>query len=235
MKIRTSLLAVALLAFAGASFSEDLPKPADLVAKYFKAVGGKDAMLKVKSRVDHGKLVLPDMGMEAVYTATTQPPNSLNTSDFSGMGVVKNGQTDGFAWTINPFQGNSKQKAESAAEIFPYANLDKIAAGAKTLGEEDVNGKPAYKAEFSLPNGKPLTVLFDKESGFIVANETTNGDGTVGKVLFSDYKKVGDLMIPHLTRIEGGMTLEITAETIELDADVPAGTFDMPEEIKALP
>lgn len=235
MKIRTSLLAVALLAFSTASFAEDLPKPADLVAKYYKAVGGKDAMLKVKSRVDHGKLVLPDMGMEAVYVAYTQPPNSLNTSDFSGMGVVKNGQTDGFAWTVNPFQGNSKQKAERPAEIFPYANLDMIAANAKTLGEEDLNGKPAYKAEFPLPTGKPITVLFDKETGFIVANETKNDDGTVGRVLFSDYKKVGDLMIPHMTRIEGGMTLEITAETVELDTEIPAGTFDMPEEVKALP
>lgn len=235
MKTRVTLLALALSVVTSVSFAEDLPAPGDLVTKYYKAVGGKDAMLKVKSRIDRGKLVLPDMGMEAVYTAYTQPPNELNTSDFSGMGVVKNGQTDGFAWGINPFQGNTKQKAPRPAEIFPFANLDQLAAGAKTLGEEDLNGKPAYKVEFPVPDGDPITVLFDKESGFIAANESKNDDGTVGRVLYTEYRKVGDLMIPHVLRIEGGMTLEITADTIELDAEIPAGTFDMPEEIKALP
>lgn len=234
MKIRIGLMAVAIAALAGASFGEDMPKPADLVKKYHDAVGGKDAMLKVKSRIDKGKLLLPDMGMEAVYTAYTQPPNELNTSDFSGMGVVKNGQSDGYAWSINPFQGNTKEKADRPAEVFPFANLDLLAAGAKTLGEEDFNGKPAYKVEFPIPDDDPLVVFFDKETGYIVGNQSAGGDAG-GRIVFSDYKKVGDVMIPHVTRIEGGMTLEITSETIELNPEIPAGTFDMPEEIKALP
>lgn len=235
MNVRFVLTAIALVALTGASFAEDMPKPADLVAKYHKAIGGKEAMAKVKSRIDKGKLVLPDMGMEAVYTAYTQPPNELNISDFSGMGVVKNGQTDGFAWSINPFQGNTKQATTDGAEIFSFADLDQIAGNAKTLGEEDFNGKPAYKTEFTLPDGNPLTVFFDKESGLVVASENKNDDGSGGRVVFNDYKKVGDVQLPHMLRIEGAMTLEIISETIELNAEIPAGTFDMPEEIKALP
>jgi hypothetical protein len=235
MKFRMALMVAAAFALAAASFAEDLPKPADLVKKYHATIGGKDAIAKVKTRIDKGKLVLPDMGMEAVYTAYTEPPNELNISDFSGMGVVKNGQSAGVAWSINPFQGNTKQATTEGAEIFSFADLDQFADGAKTLGEEDFNGKTAYKAEFSLPDGNPLTVFFDKESGFIVASENKNDDGSIGRVVFSDYKKVGDVQLPHTLRIEGAMTLEIISESIELNAEIPAGTFDLPEEIKALP
>jgi len=235
MKFRVTPIFVAAFVWAGTSFAEDLPKPADLVKKYHTAIGGKEAMAKVKSRIDKGKLVLPDMGMEAVYTAYTEPPNELNISDFGGMGVVKNGQSAGVAWSINPFQGNTKQATTEPAEIFSFANLDQITEGAKTLGEEDLNGKLAYKTESTLPNGNPLTVFFDKESGFIVASENKNDDGSTGRVVFSDYKKVGDVQLPHTLRIEGAMTLEIISDSIELNAEIPADTFDLPEEIKALP
>ena len=235
MKFRMALMFVAAFTLAGTPVAEDHPKPADLVKKYHAAIGGKEAMAKVKSRIDKGKLVVPDMGMEAVYTAYTEPPNELNISDFSGMGIVKNGQSNGVAWSINPFQGNTKQATTEGAEIFSFADLDQFVEGAKTLGEDDFNGKPAYKTEFTLPDGKPLTVFFDKESGLILASENKNEDGSAGRVVFSDYKKVGDVQLPHALRIEGAMSLEIISETIELNAAIPAGTFDLPEEIKALP
>ncbi len=97
--------------------------------------------------------------MEATYTAYSQPPNSLNVSDFSGMGVVKNGATDGVAWEINPFQGNTKTAGARPDEIFPFINLDLIAGTAKTLGEEDLEGKLAYKVEFQMPDGGPIVVF----------------------------------------------------------------------------
>ncbi len=235
MKIFTAVLTLAFATFAFVSTAVDLPRATALYAKYLVAVGGRSALVKVKSRVDHGGITLPDMGMEATYTAYTEPPNELNISDFSGTGIVKNGTTGGVSWTINPFQGNSKRPNAWPAEIFPFTNLDLLARTAKTLGEEEVDGKAAYKVEFTLPDGGPLMVYFDKESGFVVASETKNPDDTVARTVLGDYKKVGDVMIPHMLRIEGAMTLEIISETIELNAEIPAGTFDMPEEIKALP
>jgi len=235
MKTAVVALSFALVLVAGAVFAEDLPAPADLVKKHLAASGGKAAMEKVKSRIDKGKLTLPDMGMEATYTAYTQPPNSLNVSDFTGS-VVKNGNTDGTAWTVNPFQGNSKRPAPRPAEIFPFANLEAIVSSAKTTGEGDVGGKPATKAEFQVPGGNALTVYFDKETGLIAASESTNADGSVSRSEFSNYKKVGDLTLPHsIKQMGGAFTLQIEAETIELNAEIPAGTFDMPEEVKSLP
>jgi len=236
MKLRIVAIPVIVALVSASAFAEDFPAPQVLVKKYMDAAGGKAAMAKVKSRIDKGKLTLPDMGMEATYTAYTQPPNSLNISDFSGQGLVKNGTTDGTSWTINPFQGNTKNAGARPAEIFPFANLDAIAGSAKTIAEEEVGGKPAFKVEFQLPNGGPLTVFFDKESGLVAASETKNADGVVSRTTIGDYKKVGDLQIPHSITQEGGaFKLVITSESVELNAEIPAGTFDLPEEIKTLP
>ncbi len=236
MKSFTLALSFVFALVATAAFAEDLPSPADLVKKHLDASGGKAAMAKIKTRVDKGKLLLPDMGMEATYISYSQPPNSLNISDFSGMGIVKNGTTDGVAWSINPFQGNTKTADASPDEIFPFINLDLIAATAKTLGEEDLEGKSAYKVEFQMPTGDPITVFFDKESGLVAASDNKNSDGTVTRSTFTDYKKVGDIQIPHSIKQQGGpLTLVIISESVELNAEIPAGTFDLPEEIKALP
>ena len=236
MKTFALAASLAITALVGTSFAEDLPSAANLVKKHLEASGGKAAMMKVKTRIDKGKLTLTEMGMEATYVSYNQAPNSLNISDFAGMGIVKNGTTDGVAWAINPFQGNTKTANARPDEIFPFVNLDLVAGSAKTLGEEDLEGKIAYEVEFQVPVIGALVVFFDKESGLVAASESKNDDGTVTRSSFSDYKKVGDIQIPHTIKQTGGpLALVITSESIELDAEIPAGTFDLPEEIKALP
>jgi outer membrane lipoprotein-sorting protein len=51
----------------------------------------------------------------------------------------------------------------------------------------------------------------------------------------SDYRKEGDILMPHkLKESVAGQEITITFESITFNADIPAETFAVPDEIKAL-
>ncbi len=225
MHVRWAVTLMAMVACcAGVAQAE--PSGGDLIAKYFEASGGKDKMAAVKSRVDTGTFMLVDMGMEATYSNTVAPPNSLMALDFDGT-IVQNGVTDGVAWSVNPFQGNSKTEGASDSTIFPFLALADAGPVAKVAGEEEVEDAACHKVEVAGPDGS-LTVWFDKETGLISKSVDDSGSTT----LFSDYKEAGGLTVPHKIVQSGGeFNLEMTLTKVEIDAKMEDGTFDIPEEV----
>ncbi len=226
MQVRWAVMMMAVvLCCAGVAHAE--PTGADLIAKYFEASGGKDKMAAVKSRIDTGTFMLVDMGMEATYTNTVAPPNSLMALDFGGS-VVMNGVTDGVAWSVNPFQGNSKTEGADDAEIFPTLGLIEAAPIAKCTGEEDVDGAACYKVEVESPEFGAMTYWFDKETGLLAKFVAGNGATT----MFGDYKEVDGLTLPHKIAQSGGeFNLEMTLTKVEIDPEIEDGTFDIPDEV----
>ncbi len=55
------------------------------------------------------------------------------------------------------------------------------------------------------------------------------------EVLFSDYRKEGDLLVAHkIQRNAGGQEIAITFESFKYNVDLPKDKFDLPDDIKAL-
>lgn len=228
MHVRWAMtLMAAAICCAGVAHAAD-PSGGELIEKYLKASGGKEKLAAVKSRVDTGTFMLVDMGMEASYTNTIAPPNSLMALDFGGQ-VVKNGVTDGTAWSVNPFQGNSKTETDNEPQIFPSLGLSDAIPVAKNLGEEEVEGAACYKVETPSPEGGTLTFWFDKETGLLAKSVDSNGSTTI----LSDYKEVDGISMAHKIAQSGGeLNFEITITKVEIDADVDDSTFEIPAEVE---
>lgn len=229
MRITFTLSTLAFTVCALAS-AQDLPSADDVIAKYYEATGGEEKMHAVKSMVQKGKLSLTDMGMEAAYTDYTQPPNSVNESDFAGMGVVKNGVTDGVTWSVNPFQGNGANKTGARAFIFPLLYWKLGGAEAEVSGEADLDGTGAYKVSMKPADEPASTLYFGKDSGLLI--QIDQGD-QVTKL--RDHKAIDGITVPHTIVQEGGeFNITITIDSIEINGEIPAEKLSMPEDIKAL-
>lgn len=227
---RVTMIAIAMCC-AGVAQAAD-PTGAELIAKYLEASGGADKMAAVKSRIDTGTLMLTDMGMEAAYTSTTTPPNSLMELDFDGT-IVINGITNGVSWSLNEFTGNTSDEGKYAAEIFPFLALAEAGDTAKCTGEEEVEGAACYKVEVADPEGGMLTVWCDKKTG-LIAKSVQKDDAAEVTSTFSDYKEVDGLTVAHAIAQTGGeFAVEITLTKVEMNADVADDKFDIPDEVKS--
>lgn len=241
---RLSAAAFTVAAMAGlcaGAWAQDAPSVDAIVAKYIDAVGGKDALAKVKSRVMKGTFSLPDMGIEAKMEIYIQPPNAYTLVNVESMGMsVENGISNGVAWTMNPMEGNrilegaEKTQALQQAAIEPMLNWKEIFEKAEVAGEANVGDAACYKVVFTPKEGDPVTVYFDKESGLIRQRDQSQ-QGMMVSSKVEEYKEVGGVKVAAVMKSEGGMINPvITFATIEDNVDIPAEKFNLPDAIKAL-
>lgn len=241
MKGGMALTAVLGMALALPSGAADLPSVDDVIAKYVKAVGGKDAIGKVKTRVMKGKFSLPDMGMEAPMEIYLQPPNMYNMVNVEAMGIViEFGVSGDVVWQVNPMEGNSIVEGAQKGELLRQASLEPLAEWkkhyekAEVAEETTVNDKKAYKVVFTPKDGDPQTMFFDAESGLIVQTEAIQ-DGMPVTTAVEEYKEFDGVKIPTKMTSSGGMMNPvITFSEIEQNVEIPAEKFALPDEIKAL-
>lgn len=235
-----ALAAVVVAAPFGSASAASLPSAQEIIDNYIKAIGGKAAIGKINNRVTKGVFSLVDMGMTANYENIVAPPNAYNAISIEGMGEVLNGISDGVAWESHFMNGDSilegdrKLTAERGATLNQYVDWQKWYSSAEVKGEEAVGESTAYAVEMTPKSGDPSTVYFDKESGLIVQTDGVGQDGMMASTIIGDYKDVNGVKVPHSIRIEGGMTIEITMESIEHNAEIADDAFALPAQIAAL-
>lgn len=235
----TALTCAALAMPLSLAAAQDTPSAEDVINKYRDAVGAKDA--DFKNRVTKGTFALPDMGMSGSTTNYQAPPNMLNVIVLDAFGEVKRGITDGVAWSIDPMQGARILEGPEAAsmenqnEFDQFANWKDEFESAEVVGESDVDGTAACQVKATPKEGNPSDMYFAKDTGLLLKIESTDPTGMPNTTSFTEYKEVDGVQIPHKITIAGGMaTFEITTDSVEHDAEIPEGTFELPQEIKDL-
>jgi len=208
----------------------------ELVDKNLKARGGKDKITAVQSARYTG--TLSTAMMDAPITLEWKRPGKIRF-EFSVQGMTGIQAYDGAkAWQVMPFTGQTTpaempedqgQNLKRRAVAFDGPLLDYADKGNQLeyLGEEEVEGSPAYKLKVTAKNGDVSYVYLDKDRFLQVKN--VNSDGV--EISIGDYRKVEGLLIAHKTeaqRAQGSQT--IAFEKIELDVDLADNRFVMPDE-----
>jgi Ca2+-binding EF-hand superfamily protein len=213
------------------------PSVDDVIAKYVKASGGEAKIKAVTSVVKKGKMLIPDMGMEANLGATRSGENFLNRIEIEGMGEITQGITNGTVWQVHVMEGDSVLEGEKAeavmqqADDFAWMSWNKYFAGAEVAGEEDGAVKIVFAAK---GDGEDTNAYFDSKTGLLSKLESTGPDGSAATLSFTEYKEVGGVTLSHKTEIAGAMNLEMIFETIEVNVDVDPSVFEVPEAIQAM-
>jgi zinc protease len=225
--------------------ADDLPKAEEILDKYVKVTGGKEAYEKAKNRVSQGTMTIAPLGIKGKVTVYEAAPNKRYLeAELAGVGKIEEGTDGQTAWEKSTLggarikQGGEKATALNESRFNADADWRKVYKKAECMGEEKVDGKPAYKVELTTPDGQVRTIYYDKASGLVVkavATLKTQMGEVKTETSVSDYRKVDGLLMPFKLR-QKVLTQEmvIAFDKVEQNVKLPANRFDLPEDIKKL-
>lgn len=248
---RLAVLAVALTVLAGSlvgpvARAQDLPAAAQVIEDFIKATGGRDAYEKHHNVKVTGTFSMPAMGVTAPMTSYQEAPNKGYTIIRSdAFGTIESGSDGQVQWEKSMMAGAKIKEGEEKAVADRQGTFNLLLrwpefyTAAETVAREDVDGRSCWKVVMTPSVGEPETSWFDVETHLQVKSSMAmNSDmGRITMDIYSsDYREAGGLLMAFQARqvLMGMQELVITSDTVEFDVEIPAGTFDLPEDIKAL-
>ena len=244
LRPRTMKIGLAL-AFAGVLAAADLPKGETLLDKYIEVTGGKAAYAKIHSEMMTGTMEFPAMGLKGKLTAySAEPDKQYFEVALEGIGKMQEGSNGDAAWANSAMQGprikEGGEKTESLmrAKFNAELNWRDMYKTVETVGTETVDGQECYKVVATPKSGNPKTLWYGKDSNLVVkmsaVTATPQGD-IQSDTTVSDYRKEGDVLVPHKMSIKAGpMEIAMTVDSMQINPEIPKNTFDVPDEVKAL-
>lgn len=221
-----------------------LPPAKEIIEKFIKATGGRQARLKHKSSHAKGTMSMPAMGMSGPLEVFAAAPNRLALKiELPGMGIIREGFDGKVGWEVQPMMGPSVhegvrlEQTRIAADYYSDLNKAKLYKSIETVELTEFEGRKCYKIKLTPKIGPPAFEFYEVEAGLRRGSQLTlitpMGEMPV-TVVESDYKKFGDLTLASKT-IQKIMMQEIviTIDSIEHD-NVDPSVFELPAEIKAL-
>jgi outer membrane lipoprotein-sorting protein len=221
----------------------------EVLAKHWQALGGKDKIAAVQSA---RMTVKQTFGPQEVPASIVwQRPDKVRI-EFTMQGLTGIQAYDGkTAWMVMPFLGKNDPEEMTGDDLKdiiqqadlvegPLFNWKEKGHTVEFLGEDTIEGTPAWKLKLTLKNGDESTIWFDKDAYLMIKSESKRKRGEQEMDLetsFGDYKEVDGLLFPFSieTKAKGqpqGMT--ITVQSIELNPKLDPALFEMPEK-KAAP
>ena len=235
MKLIMTIIFYALLfaAPSGAAFAQEKAQPAkapeaskakataaeptvdQILDKYVQAIGGRQAVEKITSRVTKGTFEVSSMGLKGEIELYVKAPNkTLRVQNLSGVGEILDGFDGKIAWSQNPMMG---LREKDGAELAAIVRSSDIHASLKTRqlypklelkGKEKVGNRETYAILATPAEGGPVKMYFDVETGLIARTDldldTPQGQVHIETTL-DDYREVDGLKMPFTMRQESPM------------------------------
>ncbi len=210
----------------------------EIIMKYSSAIKA-DRLSSVSTVRITGKTSA--MGMEMPLTMIMKNPNKVKVVNvFNGREIVSvfDGEK---GYSINPMTGSSKPvelkedqlKQVQNNNIFSNELMRYYKNGKLTLaGEENVNGKTAYKLKAEIEGGKPVFLYLDKNSYLLLKTSTLvtqMGASVKIESYMYDYSETDGVIIPMktLAKVNGMDAAMITFDKVETDILVDDSVFSI--------
>jgi len=243
MKLLATLLLLGPAALCSAD--EALPKAETVLNHFVDATGGRAALEKLHNIVQHGAVEFAAQGIKGTITIYEGAPNDSHlVIELAGIGKIEQGSSAGVAWENSAVQGprikQGQERNDALRDSTFNASLfwQKLYAKVETASVETVEGHECYKLVLTPAEGHPTSEFFDKKSGLLIKTQATRASAmgeVAGEIVYEDYRKEGELLTPHkLTQRAASQEFQITVQSIEFNANLPAATFALPPEIQAL-
>ena len=233
------------LAFATLGLAQDVTVD-QLVERNLTALGGAGAVKAVNTLTLNAKMVLQGGLMEAPLVIRVKRPGMIwSAVTMQGQQVIS--AWDGKqGWTVNPLAGSgaaqpidermTRQLLESAdieGTIGALAAYRNRGATLELLGQEDVEGQPAYKVKITRKDGEPRLLYLSVASYLPVKaqSKTTMGNREVEMESYpSDYRKVGGVLVAFMndSRMQGKSLMKMVVEQAEVNQPIDDALFRMP-------
>jgi zinc protease len=240
--ICTGLVVAALIpAVAQTAPQAAMPTVDQILDKYIQAIGGKDAVQKINSRVSKGTFELEQMPGDATTEIYQKAPNKIFTDTESGsFGAYKRGFNGTVGWEDNPqagladITGGQLADMKRGADFYRDVKLKDLYPKRTLKGKETVNGKDAYVVELTPAEGSAETWSFDADSGLAVRvqSQMEGPNGVVDlDTSLADYRDVDGVKYPFLIHQSfGELAFTIKFTDVQQNVAIDDAKFDKPKQ-----
>jgi hypothetical protein len=250
MFLRVAMMAALLFAPMYAQAPEKTATPAtlpdarDIINRHVKAIGGRAAVLSVKSMHGTGTLSVPANGMTGTIEVFSSAPNlQVIKISVGGIGDIAEGFDGSHGWSMNPMMGPTLKvgkeldQAKLDGDFYSELRDPKTYPTVKTLEKVTFDERPCYKVSLTRIDGSKDIDYYDVATGLRAGSELTR-ETPMGAITQTSveggYKKFGKILqATTVTQKAMGVEQRITLSTIEYD-NVDPSVFEPPAPIKAL-
>ncbi len=201
---------------------------------YLSAIGGKDNVKAVNTVMMSANVNIEGVPMALSAELKIMTPNKESMEmSAEGMGVLMKQKFNGTTGYMEqqgmrrdmPEEEIASKKEENS--LFPelYYNAENVALESITT----IDGTDVYKVKVT--NGEDASFRFyDVNSGYLTRVETTvkaQGQTVTSVVDYSDYAKVGDVMMPQMQTVKSGpQTISMKMSDIKINEGVSEEDFN---------
>jgi hypothetical protein len=196
----------------------------EVIANYVKAIGGSDAIAKIKdlSMTMTGEV----QGQSLEVLIHKKPTNKfLQTVSVVGMGEVQKQVCDGLKVQIGGMQGSQEitepEKVKAIAMqsfIVPEANYVAVGAKVTYIGKEKV-GDTKMTEYYDVVSGLKIRQAITAESP--MGSQTITSD-------YSDYKEISGVKFAHKLNQDLGMAqLALTTTKVQVNTNLADALFEI--------
>lgn len=220
----------------------------EIVAGNLEAKGGEEAWLAANTVKMSGTMLMGGGAagsLEVPFTVEYKRPGKMRL-EFIMQGMTAVQAIDGDSgWSVMPFLGKPEPEAMAEDQVKQYQNqaefdgvlvdYKKKGHSIELLGEEEVDGTPAYKLKATRANGDVDIIYLDEE--YLVEFRTESKREVQGNeietvMVLGDYKEVDGLIFAHSMEMSAAGSEArqvITIHAIEVGPEIPDERFEMPE------
>lgn len=216
----------------------NLPTAGQILDKYLAAVGGAEALKKIKTRVQQG--TIDAMGMLypiEVYSEAPDKRVSISHPNGGSSVTAFNGQV---GWLSIPggvhrMTTAERESARIDAEIYFPARVREMYKEFHERPGEEINGRATYVVSAEATAGHPeIRMYFDRDTGMLLRliryTQTALGKNPA-QVDYADYRETDGVKIPYrwtLARPNGAFTIRI--DQAQQNIPVDEKLFEAPSE-----
>jgi hypothetical protein len=221
----------------------------EIVERYDKALGGRDALLRHSSSTMRGTLQVYEAGkvekVPFVYFAGAPYRRLEKVLLPNGAGEILNGFDGETAWSFDPsngakvYAGDEWQSMKRDADFYYALNELSWFKSMEMVGIEDFEGRTCYRLHGINNWNKANDHFYDRETGLLAGYEFNSELGPTREI-FSEYKKVDGVLVPTKQLVKakssaGSWDLRqvLNFESVTFN-DVDAAVFTPPQAVREL-
>ena len=215
----------------------NLPPADQILDKYLAAVGGGDALKKIKSREQKGTIDV--MGAQypiEVYTEAPDKRISISHPQAGPSVTAFNGEVGGLSIPggVHRMAAPEREAARIDAEFYFPMRLREMYKEFKVRLGEQINGRETVLVSATAPGRPPLRMYFDNETGLLLRliryMETPLGRNPT-QIDYADYRETGGAKIPYrwtVARPNGIFTIKV--DQVQQNVPIDEKLFVPPSE-----
>ncbi len=208
----------------------------EIISKYVKAVGGKEAFQKITSLKFEGTTLNED-GKEMPLTIYQKAPDKILTIGQNHWGEFSRGFNGEVGWfkagqREDEIKGDDLNLLKDAAEFYRNINIEKDYSKLRLSDIVVVDSDTAYEVKGSLSKYLSDKLFFDVNTGLLIRkiqyNQTPLGNIQV-QTDYKDYKNVDGVLIPFTVHTAGyDFNQTINYSNITANTEIADKMFEMP-------